>query len=94
MAAVSSTHGNSMGQRTLFLTISCAGAANAATCTITAPPTAHVAPPGWYQIFVLDGATPGPSNWIRIGGAIADAANIGNWPAYADFKTPGLGAVV
>lgn len=93
MAAVSSTHGNSMGQRTLFLTVGCAGAANAATCSLTAPPTVHVAPPGWYQIFILDGPTPGPAQWIRIGGSIADAAGLGNWPNYADFKTPGLGAV-
>lgn len=94
MAAVSSTHGNSMGQRTLFLTVGCAGAANAATCTLVAPPTAHVAPPGWYQIFVLDGPTPGKANWIRIGGNIADAAGIGNWPAgLTDFKVPGLGPV-
>lgn len=94
MAAVSSTHGNSMGQRTLFLNVGCAGAANAATCTITTPPTPHVAPPGWYMIFVLDGPTPGEAEWIRIGGSIADAAGIGNWPSgLADFKTPGLGAV-
>jgi hypothetical protein len=93
MAAVSSTHGNSMGQRTLFLTVSCTGPSASATCYLTAPPTAHVAPPGWYQIFVLDGKMPGHSNWIRIGGSIADAANLGNWPPYSDFKTPGLGAV-
>ncbi|RDL36505.1 Uncharacterized protein BP5553_05857 [Venustampulla echinocandica] len=93
MAAVSSTHGNSMGQRTLFLNVGCVGAANAATCTITTPPTAHVAPPGWYMIFVLDGPTPSNSEWVRIGGNIADAAGIGNWPAKPDFKSPGLGAV-
>ncbi|KAF8862211.1 glyoxal oxidase-like protein [Acephala macrosclerotiorum] len=93
MAAVSSTHGNSMGQRTLFLTVSCSGTAAAAICQLTTPPSAHVAPPGWYQIFVLDGAMPGHSNWVRVGGAIADAANLGNWPAYSDFTTPGLGAV-
>jgi len=68
-----------MGQRTLFLSVGCTGASTAATCTLIAPPTAHVAPPGWYQIFVLDGATPGHSKWIRIGGSIADAAKIGNW---------------
>jgi Glyoxal oxidase N-terminus/Domain of unknown function (DUF1929) len=79
MAAVSQTHGNALGMRTLFLSVECAGAANAAICSLTTPPTAHVAPPGWYQIFVLDGATPGHSKWIRIGGSIADAAEIGNW---------------
>ncbi|CAG8976444.1 hypothetical protein HYALB_00008033 [Hymenoscyphus albidus] len=93
MAAVSSTHGNSMGQRTLSLQVGCAGAANAATCTITTPPTAHVAPPGWYMIFVLDGPTPSEAEWVRIGGDVADAAGIGNWPAAADFKTPGLGPI-
>jgi hypothetical protein len=94
MAAVSSTHGNSMGQRTLFPTVSCSGAANAATCTINSPPSAGVAPPGWYMLFVLDGPTPGEAEWVRIGGAIADAANLGNWPpTTASFTHPGTGAV-
>jgi len=34
MGAVSSTHGNSMGQRTLFPAVSCSGS----TCTVTSPP--------------------------------------------------------
>ena len=51
MGAVSSTHGNSFGARTLFPAFTCAGT----TCTITAPPNAHVCPPGWFQVFVLDG---------------------------------------
>ncbi|TAQ87945.1 hypothetical protein B7494_g3730 [Chlorociboria aeruginascens] len=93
LAAVSSTHGNSMGQRTLFLSVSCTGPATNAICTVQAPPTARVAPPGWYQIFVLDGKMPGSSHWVRIGGSIADAAGVGNWPSQSDFNTPGLGAV-
>lgn len=40
MTAVSSTHGNSYGQRTIFPSFSCAGN----TCTIIAPPNAHVCP--------------------------------------------------
>ncbi|KAI4197801.1 MAG: hypothetical protein LQ350_005706 [Teloschistes chrysophthalmus] len=83
MGAESSTHGNSMGQRTLFPAVSCAGT----TCTITAPPNAHVAPLGWYQLFLLDGPTPSVSTWIRLGG---DPASLGNWPPYADFKKPGV----
>lgn len=83
MGAESSTHGNSMGQRTLFPAVSCAGN----TCTITAPPNVHVAPLGWYQLFLLDGPTPSNSQWIRLGG---DPANLGNWPPYPDFKTPGV----
>jgi hypothetical protein len=93
MAAVSTTHGNSMGQRTLFLTVTCSGAPNEAHCVLVAPPAERIAPPGWYQIFVLDGKRPGHSNWIRIGGSVADAAGIGNWPDYPDFTTPGLGPV-
>jgi hypothetical protein len=93
LAAVSSTHGNSMGQRTIFLSISCMGPAAAVNCTVKAPPTPHVAPPGWYQVFILDGSMPSYNNWIRIGGSIADAAGLGNWPPYADFNTPGLGPV-
>jgi hypothetical protein len=42
LGSVSSTHGNSMGQRTLFPAVSCSGMA----CTITSPPNAHVSPPG------------------------------------------------
>lgn len=83
MGAESSTHGNSMGQRTIFPAVSCGGG----TCTITAPPNAKVCPPGWFQLFVLDGPTPSSSTWIRIG---KDPASIGNWPNYPDFKKPGV----
>ncbi|KAJ7364627.1 copper radical oxidase-like protein, partial [Mycena albidolilacea] len=83
VAAVSSTHGNSMGARTLFPAFSCSGN----TCTITAPPNAFVSPPGWHQLFVLDGPTPSHSVWVRIGG---DPAKLGNWPAFPDFVVPGV----
>ena len=83
MGAESSTHGNSMGQRTLFPAISCAGT----TCTITAPPNKFVSPMGWYQLFILDGPTPSYSTFVRIGG---DPGKLGNWPAYPDFNTPGI----
>ena len=83
LGGVSSTHGNSIGQRTLFPAFTCTGS----TCTITAPPNANVSPPGWFQLFVLDGPTPSVSQWVRIGG---DPAKLGNWPPYSDFKTPGV----
>jgi len=83
LGAVSSTHGNSMGQRTLFPAFSCAGT----TCTITAPPNAYVSPPGWFQLFILDGPTPSVSQWVRIGG---DPAGLGNWPDFPDFTIPGV----
>ena len=83
MGAESSTHGNSMGQRTLFPSITCAGT----TCTITAPPNKYVCPMGWYQLFILSGPTPSFSTWVRIGG---DPGQIGNWPKSPSFKTPGV----
>ena len=83
LGAVTSTHGNSMGQRTLFPAISCGGG----SCTITVPPNANVCPPGWYQVFVLDGPTPSTSTWVRIGG---DPAELGNWPNFPDFNVPGI----
>lgn len=74
LGSVVSTHGNAMGQRTIFPAVSCAGT----TCTITAPPNAHVAPPGWFMLFVLDGPTPSVGQFIRIG---KDPAKIGDWPS-------------
>ncbi|KAF8197751.1 copper radical oxidase [Mycena galopus ATCC 62051] len=83
IAATSSTHGNAMGSRTIFPAFSCVQN----TCTITAPPNAFVSPPGWHQLFILDGPTPSHSAWVRIGG---DPAEIGNWPDFPDFTVPGL----
>jgi len=83
LGSVSSTHGNSMGQRTLFPAVKCSGK----TCTITAPPNAHVCPPGWYMLFVLDGPTPSVGQFVRIGG---DPAGLGNWPKLPGFALPGV----
>ncbi|KAI1841627.1 hypothetical protein JX266_012180 [Neoarthrinium moseri] len=83
IGAVGSTHGNSMGQRTLFPAVSCTGT----SCTVTAPPNARVSPPGWFQMFVLDGPTPSHAVWVRVGG---DPAGIGNWPDLPGFTHPGV----
>lgn len=86
IGAISSTHGNSFGQRTFFPEFTCAGT----TCTITAPPNAHICPPGWFQLFILDGPTPSYSQWVRIGG---DPGQLGNWPNYPGFVLPGMGGI-
>ncbi|KAJ7280578.1 hypothetical protein C8J57DRAFT_1711667 [Mycena rebaudengoi] len=83
VAATSSTHGNTMGSRTIFPAFTCANNA----CTITAPPNAFVSPPGWHQLFVLDGPVPSHSQFVRIGG---DPAALGLWPDLPDFDVPGL----
>ena len=84
MGAESSTHGNSMGQRTFFPAFTCAGN----TCTITAPPNSHVCPPGWFQVFLLEDGVPSTSVYVRIGG---DPGNLGAWPVFPDFTIPGSG---
>ncbi|KAJ7591598.1 hypothetical protein C8J56DRAFT_1137522 [Mycena floridula] len=81
--ATSSTHGNAMGARTIFPAFSCQGT----TCKITAPPNAFVSPPGWHQLFILDGPMPSHSAWVRIGG---DPAKLGNWPNLPGFTPPGV----
>jgi hypothetical protein len=73
LGSVVTTHGNAFGQRTIFPAYTCAGT----TCTITAPPDAHVAPPGWFMLFVLDGPTPSVGQFIRLGD---DPGKIGDWP--------------
>lgn len=84
LGSVVSTHGNSMGQRTLFPALSCSGT----TCTLTAPPNAHVAPPGWFMLFVLNGPTPSVGVFVRIG---KDPANLGNWPqGISGITAPGI----
>ena len=75
LGSVVSTHGNAMGQRTIFPAVTCQ---SSTSCTVTAPPNAHVAPPGWFMLFVLDGPTPAVGQFVRIG---KDPASIGNWPA-------------
>jgi hypothetical protein len=82
LAAVSSTHGNLMGVRTIFPAFSCQGT----VCTVTAPPNAQVSPPGWHQLFILDGPTPSHSVFVQIGG---DPAQLGNWPQLPGFTLPG-----
>lgn len=83
LGSVSSTHGNSMGARTLLPAVSCQGR----TCTVTAPPSAYICPPGWYQFFVLDGGIPAVGVFVRIGG---DPAKVGNWPQGSGFTRPGV----
>ncbi|RPA85829.1 hypothetical protein BJ508DRAFT_411799 [Ascobolus immersus RN42] len=84
IAADSSTHGNSMGQRTIFPEFTCTGA----TCSVVAPPDGKICPPSWYMMFVLsDDGVPSIATWVRIGG---DPAQLGNWPDHPDFDVPGI----
>ena len=79
LGSVVSTHGNAMGQKTIFPAFIWAGH----TCTVTAPPNAHLCPPGWFMFFVLDEPTPCVGQFVRIGG---DPAGLGNWPSLPPFQ--------
>ena len=81
VGAVSSTHGNVMGGRTIFPAFSC----NGDVCTVTAPPNAQVlpVPPGWHQLFILDGSTSSHGVFV-----VGDPAELDNWPALAGFDLP------
>ncbi|PHH72353.1 hypothetical protein CDD82_6023 [Ophiocordyceps australis] len=83
LGSVSSTHGNSMGARTIFPAVSCSGT----SCSVTAPPGKYICPPGWYQFFLLDGGIPAVGVFVRIGG---DPAGLGKWPKGPGFTTPDL----
>lgn len=83
LGSVVSTHGNAMGQRTIFPEFSCEGS----TCTVTAPPDAHTSPPGWFMLFVLDDGMPSVGVFVRIGG---DPARLGEWPDLKPFQLPGV----
>ncbi|KAI0555400.1 copper radical oxidase [Xylaria curta] len=83
LGAVSSTHGNSMGARTLMPAVTC----TLNTCTVTAPPSKYIAPPGWYQFFILQDGIPAVGQYVRIGG---DPGKLGNWPPGSDFTRPGI----
>ncbi|CAL1701840.1 unnamed protein product [Somion occarium] len=83
VAATSSTHGNVMGGRTIFPEFHCTGN----VCNIVAPPNANISPPGWHQLFILDGPTPSFSQFVRIGG---DPGRLGEWPPFPDFTLPGV----
>ena len=82
MYTTSSTHGNLMNVRTLFPDFSCQGM----VCTVTAPPNPNISPPGWHQLFILDGPTPSHGVFVRIGG---DPGKIGLWPNLPGFNPPG-----
>lgn len=83
LGSVVSTHGNAMGQRTIFPEFSCQGG----SCTVTAPPDAHTSPPGWFMMFVIENGVPSVGIFVRIGG---DPAKLGEWPNLTPFKLPGV----
>ena len=83
VSAASSTHSNIMATRTILPAMKCTGF----KCVVYSPTNAQICPPGWFMLFVIDGATPSRGQWVRIGG---DPAQIGNWPPGTAFTRPGI----
>jgi hypothetical protein len=62
------THANDMSQRLVPLATV---AKNPGGVTLQSPPSAEVAPPGWYMLFVLDDGVPSVAAWVRLDGTAA-----------------------
>lgn len=65
------THSNSMNQRLLTLMASTPVAVRnlpVYSLSVKAPPSAVVAPPGYYMLFVVNGGIPSVARWVRFGG--------------------------
>ena len=57
------THANDMTQRLVPLV---KVADDEGGVTLQSPPSANVAPPGWYMLFVLDNGVPSVARWVRL----------------------------
>ena len=58
------THGFNMSQRGIELVM---GAPGAGSITVAGPPSANLAPPGWYLLFILNASKiPSAGRWVRV----------------------------
>ena len=63
IAPTATTHATDMTQRLVPLTTV---AESVGTVTLQSPPTAAVAPPGYYMLFLLDDGVPSVAKWVRL----------------------------
>ena len=70
IAPAAVTHANDMNQRLVPL-LTVAEHANAGV-TLKSPPSANVAPPGWYMLFLVNDGVPSIAKWVRLDGAAPD----------------------
>jgi hypothetical protein len=69
VAPAAVTHGNDMNQRLVPLQMV---ATHAGGLTLESPPSANVAPPGWYMLFLLNDGVPSMAKWVLLDDAAAD----------------------
>ena len=70
IAPAAVTHANDMNQRLVPL-LTVAEHSNAGV-TLKSPPSANVAPPGWYMLFLVNDGVPSIAKWVRLDGSAAD----------------------
>ncbi|GLC38399.1 hypothetical protein PLESTM_000723100 [Pleodorina starrii] len=68
VAPGSTTHSTNMNQRVVGLEI-VSQDAETRRLVLKGPPTANIAPPGWYMLFLLNGEVYGQSAWVRLPGS-------------------------
>ena len=73
VAPAATTHGNDMNQRLVPLQIV---SRHAGGFSLQSPPSADVAPPGWYMLFVLNDGVPSVAKWVLLDGTAADVPAI------------------
>jgi hypothetical protein len=79
------THAFDMDQRLVGLSFT----PGAGLLNVTAPPTGNIAPPGYYMLFVLNGAgVPSVARFVRIGGGLP------NQPPVATITSPASNVTV
>jgi hypothetical protein len=64
IAPGSTTHGDDSNQRLVTLKLQ---GGNTNHINLVAPPSAAVAPPGYYMLFILHGDVPSVAKWVRLG---------------------------
>ena len=58
------THSIHMDERQVALSIT---SVSAGTVTVTAPPDATIAPPGYYMLFLMYTGVPSVASWVHVG---------------------------
>ena len=75
MAPGATTHGDDMNQREVALQVS--NTVAGAGINLVSPPSANVAPPGYYMLFLLNQqGVPSVSKWVRIDPTAPDRPDV------------------
>ena len=63
IAPAATTHGNDMNQR--LVPLQTVGTSDGGV-TVQSPPSANIAPPGWYMLFLVNDGVPSVASWVRL----------------------------